>query len=183
MHLWAQKIVNFHQLSIKPGSQQWAAVWTRASFGDQAVIWLLCYFAFLGGIFCVVWHSPLLYILGMSVQGDAQWGQPHICNIKKSFVKVWSFMFCIWIPNNSAGTACKTQQNSILCVLTRKSNGSVFMELALARLPRSNRFSFMWSRWLTLKNLFSWWERFIALKTDLRKFAIGELLLFEKQCR
>lgn len=93
-------------------------------------------------------------------------------------------MCCRQIPNNCVGTTCKTQQNyTAVCVLTGKPNASVSMELILALLPRSNRFAFMWSRWLTLQNLFSWWERFIAPKTDLRKFAIGLRSNVDKQCK
>lgn len=55
----------------------------------------------------------------------------------------WSSICCSWIPNKCVGTTCKTQYNYIpVCVFTRKANGSVFMELMLALLPRSSRFFF-----------------------------------------
>lgn len=61
---------------------RWAAVWACASFGNQAVIWILCYFAFLGGILRVIWHNQFLCVLVISVQGDAQRRQPHVSNIQ-----------------------------------------------------------------------------------------------------
>lgn len=83
MHLWAQKIINFHELSLKPDAQQMSCTLSRCFLCKPDLdlvefgIWILwnldiVLFCFFGGIFCV-WLSPLLHILVMSLQGDAQW--------------------------------------------------------------------------------------------------------------
>lgn len=175
MHIGAQKSLNLLKLSIKLDLNYCLSTFPlerRLDFGycvslHFSVSWTFCVFS--------LTHSMLAYIndLWTKVMSEKT-GKTKPLVFNEALWKVYAPYTIAGYPIIVGLQPVKPTIIALLFIFLLENQMVLFSWSSYTPCCIAvTGFSFMWSRWLILKNLFSWCERFTALKTHLRIFAVG----------